>query len=137
MKKIFTLFVAFVVCATAFATPQLPELAGKKAMQVKKAEVMAPAQVKAQEITKAKALQRDFVLPEGTKRVAPLATPKKVTKATTEGQTFTLNFDGIAVGPEYYPESGDWYVAVGDDDWTFKLDWYGEEGENKDEIGRA
>lgn len=132
MKKIFTLFVAFVVCATAFATPQLPELAGKKAMQVKKAEVMAPAQVKAQEITKAKALQRDFVLPEGTKRVAPLATPKKVTKATTEGQTFTLNFDGIAVGPEYYPESGDWYVAVGDDDWTFKLDWYGEEGENKD-----
>ena len=39
MKKYFTLFMAVVVCTAIFATPQLPNLTGKKAMQVKKAEV--------------------------------------------------------------------------------------------------
>lgn len=130
MKKYFTLFMAVVVCASVFATPQLPDLAGKKALQVKKAEVTTPAQAKAKEITKAKMLQRDFNRQEATKVAArPMAAPKKVAQAITETITLDLEF---YIGPEYYPEYGDWYIAVGNDDWTFKLDWYASEGENKD-----
>ena len=132
MKKYFTLFVAVVVCTAIFATPQLPNLTGKKAMQVKKTEVTTPAQAKAKEITKAKMLQRDFVRQEASQGASGLKpAPKKIAQATNEGQTITLNLD-FYVGPEYYPEYGDWYIAVGNDDWTFKLDWYASEGENKD-----
>ena len=130
MKKYFTLFMAVVVCASVFATPQLPDLAGKKALQVKKAEVTTPAQAKAKEITRTKMLQRDFNRQEATPVASlPMAAPKKVAQATTETVTLDLEF---YIGPEYYPEYGDWYIAVGNDDWTFKLDWYASEGENKD-----
>ena len=131
MKKIFTLFMATVVTVSMFALPQLPDVTVKKALQLKKAEVRTPAQVKAKEITRTKMLQRDFVLQENAKVASrPMAAPKKVVQAIS-GEMVTLDLE-FYVGPEYYAEYGDWYIAVGNDDWTFKLDWYASEGENKD-----
>ena len=131
MKKLLTLFMAIVVAISMFAIPQLPDLTGKKALQVKK-EATNLAQIKAKEITRTKMVQRDFVRQENTEAInRPMVASKKVLQATNGDDIITLNLD-FYVGPEYYAEYGDWYIAVGNDDWTFKLDWYASEGENKD-----
>ena len=52
-------------------------------------------------------------------RLAPCA------KATTE--TINLTGDGFLVGPEYEVATGEWYIALEAQGYTFRLCWYGEE----------
>ena len=52
-------------------------------------------------------------------RLAPIA------KATA--QTIDLNGEGFLVGPEYEAATGEWYVALEAQGYTFRLCWYGEE----------
>ena len=52
-------------------------------------------------------------------RLAPMA------KAAAE--TVVLNGEGFLVGPEYEAATGEWYVALEVQGYTFRLCWYGEE----------
>ena len=52
-------------------------------------------------------------------RLAPCA------KATTE--TINLTGDGFLVGPEYEVATGEWYIALEAQGYTFRLCWYGDE----------
>ena len=54
-----------------------------------------------------------------THRIAPIA------KTATE--TVVLNGEGFLVGPEYEAATGEWYVALEAQGYTFRLCWYGEE----------
>ena len=54
-----------------------------------------------------------------THRMAPIA--KAATKA------ITLNGEGFLVGPEYEAATGEWYIALTVQGYTFRLCWYGDE----------
>ena len=43
----------------------------------------------------------------------------------TDANTITLNADGFLVGPEYEAETGEWYIALEAQGYTFRLCWYG------------
>ena len=42
-----------------------------------------------------------------------------------DANTITLNADGFLVGPEYEAETGEWYIALEAQGYTFRLCWYG------------
>ena len=124
MKKLFTLFMATVVAMSMMALPQV-KLAGKNAAPAshEQFEAKTPAQTKVMELHKASMVERDFVRATSAKKVAPatLATPKKLAAAPAE--VITLHFDGFSVAPEYYEETGDWYMACADaEGWIVKFD---------------
>lgn len=54
-----------------------------------------------------------------THRIAPIA--------KTAAETVVLNGEGFLVGPEYEAATGEWYVALEAQGYTFRLCWYGEE----------
>ena len=112
MKKFFTLFIATVVAMSMMAMPQNLN-AGKKSKpaSIEQFEAKTPTQAKSLEMYKASMVERDFVRPEATKKEAPakLATSKKMAKAPAE--VIDLHFDGFSVAPEWYEETGDWYMA--------------------------
>ena len=122
MKKLFTLFMATVVAMSMMALPQV-KLAGKKTAPAshEQFEAKTPAQAKVMEMHKAEMVKRSFESPESVAKVAPaVATPKKVAKA--EGEVVKLHFDGFSVEPEYYEETGDWYMACTNDEYIVKFD---------------
>ena len=88
MKKIFTLFMATVVAVSLMAVPQNLKV-GKmaKPTSYEQFEAKTPARAKALELHKASIAERDFARPEGTNKVAALAStnaPKKVANAKSE-----------------------------------------------------
>ena len=122
MKKLFTLFMATVVAMSMMALPQV-KLAGKKTAPAshEQFEAKTPAQAKVMEMHKAEMVKRSFERPASVAKVAPaVATPKKVAKA--EGEVVKLHFDGFSVEPEYYEETGDWYMACTNDEYIVKFD---------------
>ena len=122
MKKLFTLFMATVVAMSMMALPQV-KLAGKKAAPAshEQFEAKTPAQAKVMEMHKAEMVKRSFERPASVAKVAPaVAAPKKVAKA--EGEVVKLHFDGFSVAPEYYEETGDWYMACANDEYIVKFD---------------
>lgn len=127
MKKIFTLFIATVVAMSMMALPQNVIKAGKSKPASQKVETKA--HVKAMELAKEKVALREFVRPESEKKVAPAApakAPKKVANAQTE--VINLHFDAFSVEPEYYAETGDWYMACSNaEGYIVKFDIYAPE----------
>ena len=68
-----------------------------------------------------------------TKRANPAVAKKSMNKkhtlAVNKAATaaISLNADGFLVGPEYEAATGEWYVALEAQGYTFRLCWYGEE----------
>lgn len=69
-----------------------------------------------------------------TKRANPAAVSEKsfnkqhalgMKKAAAED--IVLNGEGFLVGPEYEAETGEWYIALEAQGYTFRLCWYGDE----------
>ena len=69
-----------------------------------------------------------------TKRANPAAVAEKsfnkqhalgMKKAAAED--IVLNGEGFLVGPEYEAETGEWYIALEAQGYTFRLCWYGDE----------
>ena len=112
MKKIFTLFMATVVALSMMALPQNVKLAGKKAKPASQEqfEAKTPAQAKALEMAKDVKVLRNFDRPETAVKKVPAKSPLKVAAAQT-ADTIKWHFDGFSVAPEWYEESGDWYMA--------------------------
>ena len=112
MKKLFTLFMATVVAMSMMALPQNVKLAGKKAKPASQEqfEAKTPAQAKALEMAKDVKVLRQFDRPETAVKKVPAKSPLKVAAAQT-ANTVKWHFDGFSVAPEWYEESGDWYMA--------------------------
>ena len=69
-----------------------------------------------------------------TKRANPaIVADKSFSKQYTLGMNkaaaadITLNGEGFLVGPEYEAATGEWYIALEAQGYTFRLCWYGEE----------
>ena len=112
MRKIFTLFMATVVALSVMALPQNVKLAGKKAKPASQEqfEAKTPAQAKALEIAKDAKVLRQFERVENDVKKVPAKSPLKVAAAQA-ADTVKWHFDGFSVAPEWYEESGDWYMA--------------------------
>ena len=124
MKKILTLFMATVVAMSMMAIPQVKKAGNKtKPVSHEQFEAKTPAQVKVKEMHKASLVERAAVRPASAKKVVPatIAAPKKIANSVSE--VITLHFDGFSVLPEWYEESGDWYMACADaEGWIVKFD---------------
>ena len=118
MKKLFSLFlVAFMAMSLAAApATQLKNLSD------------APAQSANQQ----RALR--LINQDVTKRANPAAVAEKsfskrhalgMKKATAED--ILLNGEGFLVGPEYEAATGEWYIALEAQGYTFRLCWFGDE----------
>ena len=128
MKKLFTLFMATVVAMSVMALPQNANLAGKKSAPASKSQLEAktPAQAKTLEVAKFQRAQRQVIEAEVAKKALPTmkgVAPKKV--AAQQADTVVLNFNGWAVAPEWYAETGDWFFSLNDGDYLVKFDYYG------------
>lgn len=111
MKKIFTLFMATVVAVSMMAVPQVKKV-GKKAKPASKEqfEAKTPAQAKVMELAKEAKVLRNFERPQDMKKLPVSHAPLKVAAAQA-ADTIKWHFDGFATAPEWYEESGDWYMA--------------------------
>ena len=111
MKKMFTLFMATVVAMSMMAVPQVKKV-GKKVNPTSKEqfEAKTPAQAKALEMAKDAKVLRSFERVEKEVKKVPAKSPLKVAAAQT-ADTIKWHFDGFSIAPEYYEESGDWYMA--------------------------
>ena len=129
MKKTFILFMAMVVALALSAAPQI-KLAQLSTMPQNELLAHTPQQTKA--------LQR--IRLDANKRVAPHnnAVPANKTAAAEQkhvlqnlqkaaAEPIILNADGFLVGPEYEAQTGEWYVALEAQGYTFRLCWYGKE----------
>lgn len=123
MKKIFTLFMAAVVALSVMALPQNVKLAGKKAKPASQEqfEAKTPAQAKALEMAKDAKVLRSFERVEKEVKKVPTKSPLKVAAAQT-ADTVKWHFDGFSVAPEWYEESGDWYMACSQGSRLVKFD---------------
>lgn len=135
MKKFFTLFIA---TAVAISMSALPQLKKDQLGQVQKTELNAKKAAKlekAMELSKTserKALVRQVKEQAVSATLAPVAKVAPAAKAAKE--EITLNFDAFAVAPEYYPETGDWFISLSCDDeskpeygYIVKFDYFGPE----------
>ena len=121
MKKIITLIMLFVMAMGMSATPHsLPLLkpSADEQKQVTNLPVQATALIK-RDVTKHALRPRQ--IQESTEQNIPSLTPLR--KAAAE--TITLNGDEFLVGPEYEAETGEWYIALEAQGYTFRLCWYG------------
>lgn len=117
---------ATVVAMSMMALPQNVKLAGKKEKPASKEqfEAKTPAQAKVKNLHLASVAEREFARPEASKK-APAALPLKGAKKVAAAQTadtIKLHFDGFSIVPEWYEETGDWYMAMSANNWIVKFD---------------
>ena len=118
MKKMYALLCSMILAVALFAAPENKLLSLEQAS----ATAMHPAVQRA--------LTHDMskkALPAAQKQVkkAPHHRLAPITKAAA--QTIVLNGEGFLVGPEYEAATGEWYIALEAQGYTFRLCWYGEE----------
>ena len=118
MKKIVTLIMVAFMAMNLWATP---------ATQMKKLSD-APAQSSKQDYA-LRLINQDL-----TKRANPSAVAEKTfNKQHTLGikkaaaADIVLNGEGFLVGPEYEAATGEWYIALEAQGYTFRLCWFGDE----------
>ena len=116
MKKIFTLFLVAFMAMGLVAAPatELKKLAD------------APAHTANQQ----RALR--MINQDLTKRANPFMVKKSMNKKhalaakKAAAADIVLNGDGFLVGPEYEAATGEWYIALEAQGYTFRLCWYGD-----------
>ena len=126
MKKIFTLFMAFMVAASMFALPQKSLSAKDVKAGFEKASVEKTLKAKVQKKNHEKLMVRDFVPAElqATQTANPAKIAAKNAVTATERDTVKLSFEEFQVGPDFYEDYEEWYVAVGNGSCGFRFDWY-------------
>ena len=121
MKKFFTILIASVLSTVLFAAPQ-----GKLALLD---EAAISTTQKLQKAINAFGTSKSFKAPQKqlptTTHEAKLIASPTAKKAPAE--VITLTGEGFLVGPEYEAETGEWYVALEAQGYTFRLCWYGNE----------
>ena len=118
MKKLFSLFLLAFVAIGLMAAPttQIKKLSDASALSVNEQRAL-------------RLINQDV-----TKRANPAAVAEKsfskqhalgLKRATAED--IVLNGEGFLVGPEYEVGTGEWYIALEAQGYTFRLCWYGDE----------
>ncbi len=118
MKKLFALFLLAFVAIGLMAAPttQIKKLSDASALSVNEQRAL------------------HLINQDVTKRANPAAVAEKsfskqhalgLKKATAED--IVLNGEGFLVGPEYEAATGEWYIALEAQGYTFRLCWYGDE----------
>ena len=104
------------------AVPQVKK-AGKKVNPASKEqmEVKTPVQAKVMELAKEAKVLRNFERPQDVKKLPVSHAPLKVAAAQA-ADTVKWHFDGFSVAPEWYEESGDWYMACSEGSRLAKFD---------------
>ena len=118
MKKIITLFFALMAAYTLLAAHET-KLVPMSQTPATKVHPQA-LRVLTHDLSK-KALP----VAQAAARKAPTHGIAPIAKAAAE--TVVLNGEGFLVGPEYEAATGEWYVALEVQGYTFRLCWYGEE----------
>ncbi len=118
MKKIFSLFLAMIAAVTLFAAPQAKLVPMSQAPATK----LHPQalRVLTNDLSK-----RAMPATQAAERQAPSHRLAPMAKAAA--QAITLNGEGFLVGPEYEAATGEWYIALAVQGYTFRLCWFGEE----------
>ena len=117
MKKIFTLFLVAFMAMGLVAAP---------ATELKKL-----ADTPAHTANQQRALR--MINQDLTKRANPFMVKKSMNKKhalaakKAAAADIVLNGDGFLVGPEYEAATGEWYIALEAQGYTFRLCWYGDE----------
>ena len=121
------MFLAVVVTMSMYALPQKGLSAKDAKASFEKAKVENPLKAKVEKKHSEKLLVRDFV-PAQVKEKKALAPVKKAAAkhsvAANERDTVKLSFEEFQVGPDYYEDYEEWYVAVGNGSYGFRFDWY-------------
>ena len=112
MKKIFTLFMTTMMAVSLMAVPQNLKVGkNSKPTSYKQFEAKTPAQTKAVEMHNDAKVLRSFERVEQEVKKAPAKSPFKVAAAVQAADTIKWHFDGFSIAPEWYEETGDWYMA--------------------------
>ncbi|MBR5443762.1 MAG: hypothetical protein IKV22_05195, partial [Paludibacteraceae bacterium] len=117
MKKIFTLFLVAFMAMGLVAAPatELKKLADAPAHTANQQRVL-------------RMINQDL-----TKRANPSMVKKSMNKKhalvvkKAAAADIMLNGDGFLVGPEYEAATGEWYIALEAQGYTFRLCWYGDQ----------
>ena len=117
MKKIFTLFLGLMAAIMLFATSQTKLVPMSQASAV-------PLHPQALRVLTHDLSKKAQAAAQTAERKMPTHRLAPITKATA--QTITLNGEGFLVGPEYEDATGEWYIALEVQGYTFRLCWYGE-----------
>lgn len=128
MKKLFTLFIATLVALSISAVQfkQLPQHVPTKSEQTIKTQTQAKAMQRAVQViskTPTHAPMTPLTKVDGVSRANSWVKPLK----TTAGTTIELTDGILLVEPEYEEASGEWYMVVQAQGYTFRLCWYGEQ----------
>ena len=118
MKKIFTLFIMAVVAISMNAMPQKLTTINngqvKQSTEINK-ERTAKLEKAVASVSQSKIERHALPQVQQTKQAQKLAPATKkhvAAKKAAQEDVVVLNFDGFAVGPMYYEETLDWYIAV-------------------------
>ena len=118
MKKIITLFFALMAAYTLLAAHET------KLVPMSQAPVMK-VHPQALRVLTHDLSKKALPVAQTAARKAPTHGIAPIAKAAAE--TVVLNGEGFLVGPEYEAATGEWYVALEVQGYTFRLCWYGEE----------
>ena len=109
MKKIFTLITLAMVAIAVLAV----------------APAKLPALVQAKNNTEKLATQATAMVHPHRYLDKHAIRPAFAAMQQTAAEPITLNGEGFLVGPEYEAETGEWYIALEAQGYTFRLCWYG------------
>ena len=121
MKKIITLLMAMMVGAGMFATS--PTKLPQKEQVLHSKSTAAMSQLTDVQKKVVRPLSADV----SEVRRHPAASCAMPLKREAKTEVITLNGDGFLVGPEYDPETSEWYIALEAQGYTFRLCWFGSE----------
>ncbi len=118
MKKIFTIVMAIVVGMSMYAAPQSKMSVLGQEVESKKEKVL---QLVKQDVDK------HAIRPVLSEKEGLVAKAKHVVAGVKKAAAIELNGEGFLVGPEYEAATGEWYIALEAQGYTFRLCWYGDE----------
>ena len=121
MKKIFTLFIATVVAISMFALPQETHLL-KKLETNHKVSTVDANQDQMFRLAKKDFSKRQPIFELAAQKEKDVPVMQLQQKAP---KVLDLVGEDFLVEPEYDDETGEWYIAVGVDGYTFRLCWFG------------
>lgn len=121
MNKIITLLMSMMVGASMFATSPMKLPQKEQVQNTKSTAAMS-------QLTD---VQKKVACPLSTDASEvhrhPAASCAMPLKREAKAEVITLNGDGFLVGPEYDPETSEWYIALEAQNYTFRLCWFGTE----------
>lgn len=121
MKKIFTIFMVLMVGASIFASSPMKLPKKEQVLNTK------PMATMSQLTDVQKKVVRPLSADASDVRRHPAASYAMPLKREAKAEVISLNGDGFLVGPEYEAETGEWYIALEAQGYTFRLCWYGNE----------